>query len=139
MTAKHHHTDNTDTLIREIDSMHSASAESRAALLDRLLPSRTDSSVLLVACSPADYSAGAIARAVEDCDAHLLSLSVTSDTTAGGQAVVFLRVSHRDPSSAARSLERYGYEVIAMRSDSSVSSDDEARRRALEVLHYLSV
>lgn len=119
--------------------MNSASAEARSLLLERLFPSRDDSSVLLVTCRPSDYSASVIARAVEDCDAHLLNLSVTSDTTPDGYAVVFIRVSHRDPSSVARSLERYGYEVVSMHSDASSPSDDEARLRALEVLHYLSV
>ena len=138
MTAKQP-TDLHNPLIKEIEGMQTASAETRATLLERLLPSRDDSSVLIVMCRPSDYSAGVIARAVEDCDAHLLNLNVTADTTPDGLAVIYLRVSHRDPSSVARSLERYGYEVSATSSDVSPQTDDEARLRALEVLHYLSV
>lgn len=126
-------------LIQEIESMQTASAEARASLLDRLLPGRDESSVLLLTCHPADYSASAIARAVEDCDAHLLNLNVTADTTDDGRTVVLLRVSHRDPSSVTRSLERYGYQVVDTGSDPLMQSDDAARLRALEVLHYLSV
>lgn len=138
MTAKHH-TDPHNPLIQEIQRLQTASAEERAMLLERVLPSRSDSSVLIVTCRPSDYSASIIARAVEDCDAHLLNLNVTADTTSDGDAVIYLRVSHRDPSSVARSLSRYGYEVTATSSDISPQSDDEARLRALEVLHYLSV
>lgn len=126
-------------LIQEIEGMQGASAEARASLLERLLPGREESSVLLLTCRPTDYSASAIARAVEDCDAHLLNLNVTADTTDDGRAVVLLRVSHRDPSSVARSLERYGFQVADSGSDAVMTSDDDARLRALEVLHYLSV
>lgn len=119
--------------------MLTPSIDDSSATLERLIPPREDSSVLLVSCRPADYSAGVIARAVEDCDAHLLNLNVTAATTPAGHAVIYLRVSHRDPASVARSLERYGYDVIATNSDSSPAADDEARLRALEVLHYLSV
>jgi hypothetical protein len=66
-----------------------------------------------VACFRADYSASAIARAVEDCDAHLLNLNVTGDILPSGEMTVELRVSHRDSGAVSRSLERYGYRVTA--------------------------
>ena len=88
-----------------------------------LYPPVADSSRLLVGCSREDYSASRIAHAVEDCDAHLLNLNVTSFNT-GYDAdtyyadnskfpVVFdIRVSHRNADSIMRSLERYGYTVL---------------------------
>lgn len=107
--------------------------------LRRLLPERNDCSELTVTCHPADYSASAVARAVEDCDAHLLNLNLTSDTTPAGEAVVELRVGLLDPSGVARSLERYGYTVASMRSSAESSDEATARRRAEELMHYLSV
>lgn len=74
-----------------------------AAELARLMPARPDASRLTVTCRPGDYSASAIARAVEDCNAHLLNLNVTSDTDADGDLTVELRISHRDTGAVARS------------------------------------
>ncbi len=107
--------------------------------LQRLLPERNDCSELTVTCHPADYSASALARAVEDCDAHLLNLNLTSDTTPGGEAVVELRVGLLDASGVARSLERHGYTVTSMRSPIESSDEATTRRRAEELMHYLSM
>lgn len=80
-----------------------------------------DECVLTVRCAPGDYSAGVIARAVEDCDAHLLGLELLEPDIAPGDdrpmARVRLRVNHRTPVAVARSLERYGYEVEGMDTD----------------------
>lgn len=111
--------------------------------VDRLFPFLDESSSLTVACHRADYSAGLIARAVEDCDAHLVNLNVTSDNFRDADptddtVVIELRVNHRDPSSIVRSLERYGFRVLA--TDSADDADDEAVRRRLdEFLRYLEV
>lgn len=79
----------------------------------RLYPPMEDVSRLLAACLPADYSASRIARAVEDADARLLNLNVTTDGLSLENRVVFeLRVNHRSPLAVARSLERYGYDVL---------------------------
>lgn len=59
-----------------------------------------------------EYSASAIARAVEDCDAHLLNLNVSSERTPEGHTVVYLRVDRRNVESVSRSVERFGYTVI---------------------------
>lgn len=66
----------------------------------------------------ANYSASAIARAVEDCNAHLLNLNVTADGAIpsgydAGEVVVDLRVDMRHAMGVIRSLERYGYRVLA--------------------------
>lgn len=61
-----------------------------------------------------------MARAVEDCDAHLINLNVTS-LPAGNRddVVVDIRVNARNGYSVARSLERYGFEVDEVVSDGS--------------------
>lgn len=82
-------------------------------LPSRLFPPHPESCEITVACFRADYSASLIARAVEDCDAHLLNLNVTGDVLPSGELLVELRVSHRDSGSVSRSLERYGYRVVA--------------------------
>ena len=78
----------------------------------RLFPVQEEASELSLRCRRADYSASAVARAVEDCDAHLLNLNVTS--AAGpdpDDLIVDIRINHRNALSVAHSLERYGYEV----------------------------
>lgn len=110
-----------------------------AAAIGRLFPPVDESSMLLVACRRGDYSASRIARAVEDCDAHLLNLNVTSDTDSADSGIIAeLRISHRNPESVARSLERYGYEVVG--TDEPLEADDTLmRQRYDEFMHYLNV
>ena len=116
-----------------------AQAEASVRRLENLFPAYGDSSTLRVACHRSDYSASKIARAVEDCDAHLLNLNVTSETDPeSGHIIVELRVDHLDPESVARSLERYGYEVVC----ASFKGDrDESliRTRYDELMHYLNL
>lgn len=99
------------------------------------MPLFADTSVINIECPPEQYSASMIARAVEDADAHLVSLSVSPGE---GTAEVELRVTLRDPWPAVRSLERYGYEVVsALPSDETVRSVQEERLDALRA--YLNV
>lgn len=115
----------------------------------RLFPRNPDSSRLTVACAPADYSASRIARAVEDCDVHLLNLNVTDESTSDGRMLIELRVNRRDPSGVARSLRRYGYDVLlssgpdGVAPDSSEAQiDSEALRgidRVNELMRYLDI
>lgn len=76
---------------------------------------------------------------MEDCDAHLLNLNVTSDTDSADSGIIAeLRISHRNPESVARSLERYGYEVVG--TDEPLEADDTLmRQRYDEFMHYLNV
>lgn len=113
-----------------------------------LFPVVPESSRLLVGCRREDYSASRIAHAVEDCNAHLLNLNVTSlhgddmlradgfeaeEYSDAKFPVVFdIRVSHRDASGIARSLERYGYTVLEARN--AAGADDETLRNRLEQL-----
>lgn len=109
----------------------------------RLFPLADDVSELTLVCPRRDYSASLIARAVEDCDAHLLNLNVTSDPSPDGDAgsiVVELRVSRRDPSSIARSLGRYGYDVVDTRTaDGSRVADTLAIERLRDLIRRLEV
>lgn len=97
-----------------------------------------DTTELSVACEPVDYSASAIARAVEDCDAHLLNLNVDPNRDESGLMKISLKVNRLNSAPIVRSLERYGYRVTGV-SDSGGDIDDGLRQRALEVLHYLEV
>lgn len=107
--------------------------------LGRLFPYTPESSLLTVECPAADYSASSIARAVEDCDAHLLNLNVTSEKSVmPGNVVVDLRVNHRNADAVSRSLERYGFIVTS--TDAAMSpAEEKARGNALELLHYLEL
>lgn len=77
--------------------------------LGRQIPARLDCSVIELECAPGDYSASAIARAVEDADVHLVDL--LTQPGAEGKLNVTLRVRCDDPQGAIHSLERYGYTV----------------------------
>lgn len=107
--------------------------------IERLFPRIEESSRLLVSCIPADYSASRIARAVEDADAHLLNLNVTTDgERLDNRTVAELRVSHRSPLAVARSLERYGFEVVDI-DHSALTTDPLAGDRLGELLYYLDL
>ena len=111
-------------------------------LLQLLMPDNEDSSIVLLACRPEDYSASRIAKAVEDCDIQLLGLSLTGMRNSAGLPVVALRVGARSAASVTRSLERYGMEVIFTRSGANAVADHERQRaaeRAAELLHYLEM
>lgn len=78
---------------------------------EHLFPPHPESCELTISCRREDYCASQIARAVEDAEAHLLNLNVTSALTENGNLTVELRVSHRNSGAVSRSLERYGYTV----------------------------
>lgn len=105
-----------------------------------IFPPSADASSLVVTCGQKDYSASAIARAVEDCDAHLVNLNLLGLRTPAGALQVALRVDCRNASPVVRSLERFGYEVIAVESPEDVDAGaEQARQRANELLRYLEV
>lgn len=104
-----------------------------------LYPASSGKAELLVAVRPADYSAASVARAVEDCDVHLVNLNLTSVRTPSGDLVVALRVDCAGADAVTRSLERYGYTVIAASGAGVTIDDDEGRRRAAELLHILEI
>lgn len=114
-------------------------------------PAVGESSRLLVGCRREDYSASRIARAVEDCDAHLLNLNVTnmgdvahdpdSDEACDfAWPVVFdIRVTHRNATGIARSLERYGYSVLSTSNDTGDEGDSTSRERIDNLMRYLEI
>lgn len=114
-----------------------AAKDEKIERLETFFPPNRESSSLLIGCSTADFSASRIARAVEDCDAALLNLNVTSLEFDGAALAVALRVSHRDPSRVIRSLERYGYTVLSVEAD--VDSDPRLRRNYDELMRYLNI
>lgn len=106
------------------------------------MPPQPESSVLTVACHPDHYSASQLARAVEDSDAHLINLNVTDVRLDDGRITIELRTNRRHAGATARSLERYGYEVLNDIADSSDPSDileADLRRRAAEILHIINL
>jgi len=105
--------------------------------LEVLFPHNPDSSRLLISCAAADYSASLIARAVEDADASLLNLNVTSYGAGTPEVVVALRVGHLNPERVARSLERYGYDILNIEADGA--TDDTLHRRYEELMRILNV
>ena len=107
--------------------------------MQAILPDADDSCELLVACPPGDYSASALSRGVEDCDARVLAMSVTSMRDAEGRPVVMLRANTRTPEGIARSLARYGYEVIHTAGGISPHEHNRAIARVNELLHYLEM
>ena len=110
-----------------------------AEKLETIFPDSADTSRLLVAVHPADYSASAIAKAVEDCDVQLLELTVTAMRTRGGRHVVLLRVAAADTRSLERSLERYGYETLSTDAPGDPRLRDRDMARANELLHILEL
>lgn len=105
---------------------------------ERLFPERPDATELSISCYRGDYSASRIARAVEDADAHLLNLNLTSEVMPTGEIVVDLRISHRSASSVVRSLERYGFNVVSVR-DSIEEMNDTFSTRVAELLAHINV
>lgn len=109
---------------------------------------------LLIGCRRDQYAASLVARAVEDCDAHLLNLNVTSpgaltgdgapgDYAAGDYAEypvqVELRVSHRNAESVTRSLERYGFTVLEAESSGDSGDPGRTSSNLSNLLNYLQI
>lgn len=105
--------------------------------IEELFPPMGDTCEIQIVCHPTDYSASRIARAVEDCDAHLLNLNVTSGWTERGEVVVALRVGLRNPDAVVRSLERYGYTVTTT-SGGNDDDDDTMRDRINELMRLIN-
>lgn len=107
--------------------------------IERLYPRDDDSSELAVICRPDAFSASEICRAVEDCDAHVVNLNVTSDRTENGDLVVVVRVNRRGVESIVRSIERFGYVAVPLTDDASDEDFRKARDRVNELLRYLEI
>lgn len=110
----------------------------------RLMPPREESTELTVVCHPADFSASALARAVEDSNAHLVNMNVTGAVRDDGRMTIELRTSLRHSDNTIRSLARYGFETVSSKSfpmtaDTDGDYDEGLRTRAAELLHILNL
>lgn len=123
-----------DDILTQFDMPQAGFTENLA----RLFPPLEDSCRLAMVCSREQYAASIVARAVEDCDAHLLNLNVTDQTTPDGEIVVELRVGVNNGEGVARSLARYGYEVVKISHDAKIDADVMSRRID-ELLHYIEL
>lgn len=111
--------------------------EASEAVLSHLFPEAGDSSQLKVHCKRTDYSASHLSRAIEDAEAHVLNLNITDEVPFEGGLTVEVRISHRNPSAAARSLERYGY-AVGQTSCPDITTE-LTRRRINEFMAHLDV
>lgn len=105
--------------------------------MGRMIAPRDDCSVITVECTPADYSASQLARAVEDSDAHLVDLVTTPGPE--GKLTVTLRVRQSDPSSAVHNLERYDFHVVEAHGAASAREVEIAFDRLLSLKALLNV
>ena len=127
-----------DNILTQIDTLEEDLGIDMAQKMARLFPVVEDSCRLTMICHKSDYAASIVARAVEDCDAHVLNLNVSGETTPTGQMVVELRVGVNNGESVARSLARYGYEVVQIVHENAVD-EDTMRRRVDELMHYIEL
>lgn len=104
--------------------------------LGRQIPARDDVSVITLECPPADYSASAIARAVEDSDTHLVDL--WTSPADNNKISVTLRIRRTDPTPAVHSLARYGYDVTDVYGP-DYSDQETALWRMMEINRLLNV
>ena len=107
--------------------------------VDELYPVMEGASHLLIGCRRADYSASQIARAVEDSDAHLLNLNVMRDENEQYDMLVDIRINRVNGETVARSLERYGFDVIRFTPGDSDAGDSILRQRVEELLRYINI
>lgn len=109
-----------------------------AELLERLMPYSPDASRFTVLCRRDDYSAGRLARAIEDCNAHVINLNVTADSFGDDLLAVDVRVDRKNIDSIVRSLARYDYTVVGSEKPDDMITETE-RMRVAELLRYLDV
>lgn len=104
--------------------------------ISTMLPYMPDTSELTAVCEPSHYSASAVAHAVEDANAHLLTLMTYPG--ADHDLTLYLRTDRTDPSEVARSLERHGYSVTYA---SGVTYTDAtvAGERLAELKRYMDI
>lgn len=133
-----------ETVIPIVDDVSSemyigaANRESAMRMAASLFPQLDDYTELTVVCPSGEYSASAIAHAVEDADAHLLNLNVVAGTQPNSPTTVILRVNHSRGDSVARSLARYGYDTVEMAGTPGLLNADMIER-VNSLLHYLEV
>lgn len=103
-----------------------------------MFPTVEESVELSMECEAGEFSASRIARAIEDCDAHLLNMNVTSKKGDGGVMTVMLRAGMRNVALAISSLERYGYRVVEVYGSDS-NGDSTLSERINDMLRRMNV
>lgn len=124
-----------DTTGEQIGTIYAGDIIKAAA---KLFPAVDESCEITLQCPRHDYSASIIARAVEDCNAHLLNLNVIEEKGPDDRLTVLLRIDHLTGDAVARSLERYGYFVTEV-AGSDERMSETTRERINELMHYLDV
>lgn len=115
----------------------------------RLFPYNPDAVSFRVLCPRSQYSASRLAQAIEDCNANIINLNVTSDVVEPKPGVedfeeredilsIDVRVDRDHIASIARSLARYNYTVISDAVGPDTLSDTE-RRRLAELIRYIDI
>ncbi len=111
-----------------------------------LFPARADWGRLLVSTVASDYSASRLAHAVEEAQAHVINLNLVGElhpaTAAAGpsEVVVDVRLSEAAGTGVLRSLNRYGFQVLALHNAADGSPDsDVTADRARQVLRMLEI
>lgn len=123
-------------------SVHSSAAIS--SLRTRVRGRHPLSPHFILSCHRDDYAASRIARAVEDCDVHLLHLeAIPHPDSPESFLLVSLATAPCNTSNIVASLERYGYEVTDVGSpltpaDES-ADDDPLRERVASLLRLFDV
>ncbi|MDE6099075.1 MAG: hypothetical protein K2L80_08935 [Muribaculaceae bacterium] len=114
--------------------------DSKIYNLEVLFPQTGEESRMLLGCRRDEFSASRIAHAVEDCNAHLINLNVLGMEHPDTDTLVDIRISRRNTAEVARSLARYGYEVLEAEGfDVGDGEADVLRERIDELLHYLDI
>ena len=106
--------------------------------MTRLFPPLAEVSHLLVGTGHDDFLASRLAHAVEDADANLINMNVTSLSDPYNDHIIDLRIDHRDPERVARSLERYGYNILRLDAADGLDAD-HIRNRVNEIIRYLEI
>lgn len=120
------------------DSAHNNKTENASIHLERLMPYTPDSTHFTVICRRSDYSAGTIARAIEDCNAHVLNLNLTGDSLPDDMVAVDVRVDRNNIASIVRSLARFDYSVVGEDHTADIVTDSD-RERVAELLRMLDI
>jgi len=127
-----------DKILTQIDTSNTLFEVVSNKDFSRLFPCVEDACRIVIACRKDNYAASIVARAVEDCDAHLLNLNVTGDVTPNGDMIVELRVAVNNAERIIRSLYRYDYDVILVEHEDA-NDGETMRHRIGELMRYIEI
>lgn len=93
--------------------------------------------ILVLSLAPQDYSPTMLSRIIEDNNAKIISLYVTTEPN-GRELTITIKVNTQETSSIMRSFDRYGYSVKYHFLASS-QLDDFYRSRYDELMKYMNI